>query len=108
MFDSYANKLVKQHRELMDRILVDKLKRLIHESLVHYELELYKVLSGLDLNNPQASTLEMAMVKLNNKGYNLIVEYPQVKYTNESNNVFKATLEVDKIKLKVQKVIFEI
>jgi len=97
-----TSQLMRQYSEKMDQVIKSKLHMLERKSLEYGETELAYVLNGLDLNG-----FEKTKSELEKRGYIIELEYPPANFQLKEN-IIKAIIEADKVKIKVKKLVIEI
>lgn len=101
-FSTYTEQLLEEYKIKMDQVLLIKFMQLKRKALEHGEYHLYDALNDIDMHN-----IEKTKIALEKQGYTLELEQPQPEFSSEEN-IFKATIQTDSIKLRVRKTIFEV
>lgn len=99
---SYTERFFEVYNKKVDELLFSKLSRLKLVSLEQGNYELYKILDNIEFNNISKTKRE-----LEKHGYSIEFDQPRPLFTSDEN-VIKATVQLDDVKLKVRKLLFEV
>lgn len=99
---AYTGDLLSEVNKQVDNILYSKLHTAACEAMRQGHIELYCILNKLDAGNAQ-----VVMDEANKAGYEITLERPDYEFTCDAN-IFKAIVEVEKIKVVVKKILIEV
>lgn len=100
--DNIFEHFLETYGKKMDELLFNKLSRLKLVSLEQGDYELYRILDNIEFNNIKKTKRE-----LERHGYSIEFDQPQPSFTS-NENVIKATVQLDDVKLRVRKLLFEV
>lgn len=101
-FETMTEKFVQEYSEIIEEVIEQKIVDLSYEALKLGENKLYEILYEIEKGNVNQGTVEEFRERLNEHGYFLSIDIPQADITIE-DNIYRSTLDSEKIKVRVYK-----
>lgn len=102
LLNKLSGDLRKQYNEKLDEVILKKLTLLTKKAYSEMELALYYILASTENMG-----IEWMKEQLEQKGYELVVEQPDVSFSLDKN-INEYSFQMEDIKIKVKKVILEV
>lgn len=99
--DTITSHFVSQYEKKLEEVLKEKITALTYKALERNEIELYDVLKYC-----LEKDLEQTSVMLKNYGYHLVIERPDISFTDKQG-IFKMVADMSKVKVCILKTVIE-